>query len=539
MTTVRIENFWGGVAPSRYFAGDGQHLAYIGIDPDLPISDAVGDRETSGALRPAGYSSFDGANVNANPYWIVTTPKNSNVYTVLNNGRLISYTSALGSETLIGTATTSSGNGAVYYNNYIYVAANGDISRYGPLDGTPTLTDAVWTGSTLGSQTAIVNTTYPSIRGSGTLPNHAMHVHVDNKLYFCDYDSTSSTATTRGRGLIHFIRTTFSTNEGTGNDGSTYNALDLPLGFMPVDLESYGTDLVIAAIQTSNSTINQGRAALFFWDTISSSFYNQVWLPDPLVTALLNNNGTLYIFSGPISTGTDVSNGYRVSSYLGGQTIRQIYYSDVGSPPLAGAVDSHGDRVVWGTFTQTPSTTAASPNYYAIVMAKNSKNHELSTGVFGIINSRATGAAADGLVTAVKNVQNASFSYPKYVVGWRDASGYGLDSSGTSYGTCVWRSRMYNVGKRFIIKRVRIPLGAAVAANHTITPTIFLDDFSSSSTTGMTVINSTNFASSERVAIFYPGVSGVNNFCLELSWTGTALIPVLPPIEIDIDVLTN
>lgn len=533
--TITISNIFGGKSPSQYFQAEGQYSHSVGIDPDLPISDAVGDRETSGMLRPSGYASFDGANVNANPYWILTSPKTALVYVILNNGRLISYNSSLASETLIGTATSSSGNGAVYYNNYIYIGTNTNISRYGPLSGTAALTDSVWTGTTLGSQTALVNTTYPSIRGSGTLPNHVMHVHTDNKLYVCDYDSTSSTASQRGHGLIHYVRTTFSTTEGTGNDGSTYNALDLPLGYMPTCLESYGNFLVIGAIPDgSNTTLTQGKATLFFWDTVSSSFLQVLYLPDPLITAMKNVNGRLYIFTGAVSNGTDVSNGYRVSVYIGGNRVEQVHYSNTGSPPLAGAVESFGDRVVWGTFEQMPTTTAASPNYYAAGFAYGSKDNRFPAGIHGIINSTASAGAADGLVTAIKNVQQASFSYPRFVVGWRDATNFGLDSQSTTYGTSIWRSPLYRIGKPFTITTIRFSLGTAVAANHTITPTVYLDNFSSSSTSNLAVVNNTNYASSERFIEFRPTISARNNFVLEFSWTGTALLPILLPIEIEI-----
>ena len=527
-----VQSIFEGIAPSQYFARPGNYLAGVGIDPDLPMNDAVGNRQTSGLLRPSGYASFDSGNVNANPYWILTSPKTALVYTYLNNGRLISYNSslAIASETLIGTPTSGAGNGAAYYNNYLYLPTPTDISYYGPLNDTATLYNARWTGAALGTQTALTNTTYPSIRGSGVMPNHPMHVHTDNKLYFGDF--------LNGIGLIHFIKTKRTTKEGDTNDGSTYAtasaSLDLPFGFMPTDIESWGNDIVVSAIQTTNSTLNQGRACLFFWDTASTSFYNQVWLPDPLITALLNNNGKLYIFSGSISTGTDVSNGYRISVYLGGQTTKQIYYSESGSPPLAGAVDAVGDRVVWGTFEQLPTTTGASPEYYGVVMALGSKRHDVPQGVHGIINSKASGTAADGIVTAVKNVQQSSFAYPKFVVGWRDSANFGLDSQSTTYGTSIWRSQMFNIGKKFKITRIRIPLAQAVAANMTITPKVFLDDYSSSSTSGLTVINNTNYPNSERVVVFTPDISGDHNFCLELRSTGTALLVPLFPIEIEI-----
>ena len=142
-----------------------------------------------------------------------------------------------------------------------------------------------------------------------------------------------------------------------------------------------------------------------------------------------------------------------------------------------------------------------------------------------------------GLVTSVKNVQQSSFAYPKFVAGWRDASAFGIDASSTTYGTSVWRSQMFNIGKKFVVKRIRIPLAEAVAANMTITPKLFLDDYSSSSTTGLTVINVTNYANSERTVVYTPDISGNHNFCFELRWSGTALLPVLFPIEIEVEML--
>lgn len=532
MARYTVQAIWSGIAASQYFASAGQSLATLGIDPDLPISDSVGDRLAAGALRPSGYATFSApAIVSTAPYAIITTPKNTNIYALLMNGRLISYNSSFGSETLISAipSCTSDGTFGVYYNNYIYVGTTTDISRYGPLSDTPALTNSIWTGSTLGSQTALTNTSYPRIRGTvGRLPNRPMFVHGDNKLYMGDFKN--------GQGLIHAIKTTKTTYEGDTNDGSAYNVLDLPFGYMPTCIGSLGNDLVIGAIQTTDGTIAQGKASLFFWDTFNDSFYLQVPVPDPMVTALVNNNGYLYVFSGTTSNGTDVSNGYRVSRYLGGQTLEQVFYSNSGMSPLIGAVDAVGEKVVWGTFEQLQSTTASSPEYYATVMSFASKDSRLPGGMQAIVNARAVTSSSEGVVTAVKNLQQSSFSFPKFVVGWSDASGGGLDRQSTTYGTAVWRSQMINVGEKSVIKRIHIPLAAAVGSNMTITPKVFVDDFTSSSTLGLTVINNTNFPNSERSVTYYPDIASNHNFCLEIRWTGSALLPVLLPITIDFDV---
>lgn len=542
--TETIRTILGGMSPSQHFFGEGQYSYSIGIDPDLPQSDAVGDRQTSGIIRPSGYAKFSSTNISANPVAIITTPKTSLIYVVGADGKLVSYTSAFGSETLIGTVTGSVAAGAFYYNNYIYITGTGasanDVSRYGPLDGAASLTNGVWTGATLGSLTALGTATYPSLRGGGNYPKHWGHVHTNDTAYFCDYDNSTSTAATRGRGFLNAIKTTFSATEGTGNNGSAYNVLDLPLGFLPTDIESYGTDIVVCAVQTSDSTLDQGRACLFFWDTFSDSFYNQVWLPDSLATALYNNNGILYIFSGAVSNGADSSNGYRVSVYSGGQSTRQVYYSNYGSPPTAGAVAAIGDKVFWGSFAQIPTTTASAPEYFATVTSIGSKDQRLPSGVHGAIRATATTSTSDGLVTAIAPVQQSSFAYPKLAVGWRGASStFGIDSQSTTYGTSVWRSQIFSYPKNFIVRRITMMLGATPASNMTITPTIFYDDFSGS--VALTTINSTNFTT-RKVELYQTGaneVYGQENFCLELRFSGTSLLPVDGPIEIEVDLIDD
>jgi hypothetical protein len=520
--TIVIGSIFGGESPSQNYFQEGQYLQGVGIDPELPLTDAVGDRRSAGAIRPTAYSEFSTSAIDANPYWLLTTPKNALLYAYMNNGKVYSYDTSFASETSVGTPTSGAGNGSAYYNNYLYFATPTNIARYGPLNNSPALTQTVWTGATLGTQVALTNTTYPAIRGSGLLPNHPMHVHSNNRLYFGDFIN--------GQGIIHAIKTTKVTDEGDTDDGSAYNVLDLPFGYMPTDIESYGTDLVISAIQTTNATFNQGKAALFFWDTISDSFYNQVPLPDSLVTALLNNNGALLVFSGPMSTGTDVSNGYRVSQYLGGQSIQTLYYSEIGTPPLAGAVDAIGDRVLWGTFTHLQTTTAASPEYFAVVMSIGAKNPAVGGGVHCIAKASAAATAADGFVTAVKNVQQSSLSFPKVVMGWRDSGGYGLDKQTTTYTTSIFRTRNFVMGRPGIVKEIRFNVSPAIAANMTITPKLFLDDFTSSSTEGLTVVNATNYASSEKTIKYRPDTNFDNNFVLELRFSGTALVDVKLPI---------
>lgn len=529
--TITISTVFEGQQPSFTFGGPGQFLTSLGIDPDVPITDTATDIKTGGAIRPVAYAKFSSSLVTAAPVAIITSPKNTLVYVVLTNGRLISYTSSFGSETLVGTAAGSVCSGAAYYNNYIYLFGTGasanDVSRYGPLSSGPTLVDGVWTGATLGSQTALGTLTYPTTRHSVKYGNHTAHAHVDGKLYFCDFDNFSSTAANRGAGLIHSINTNFSSTEGTANSSSAYNALDLPWGYAPYAIESYGNSLVIAASQTTDTVLNQGKSAIFIWDTTSTSFSRAVAIPDPYTTALKYQNGVLYGWSG------NLSGGVRFWRYLGGDSIETLKYIEEGYPPFANAVDSFGNRVVWGAFTTYPDNSAS-------LFAYGSKSDLFPRGLHNIAISSLTATSSNGLVTAIKNAQQSSSAFPKFLIGGTDGTNFNIDKQGTTYQTHYWRSSVFNVGARFRIKQVTMNLGQTVAANMTLVPKLYFDNESSSQTG--TTINSTNYSGqviTMRSDNFSGKVEGSINFYLELKFTGTALVTVVPPIVVELEVYDN
>jgi len=535
--TITIDNILEGIAPNLYKGRQGQFAASIGIDPDLPLTDT--GIKTSGVLVPSTYADFSSTGLSGYPLWIITNPKNELLYAYASDGEFISYSATFGSETVIGVPTSGVGNGAAYYNNFIYLATPTNISRYGPLSETAALTNTVWTGTTLGSQTALGDIAYPANRGV-TLPNHPMHVHSDNKLYVGDF-STAAEAN-RGRGLIHWIRTTRGTNEGDTNDGTTRSAFVLPFGYAPTDIESWGNDLVISAIYlggentagtniAANNTLISGRAALFFWDAVNAPSlpYRMVPLVDPSVTALLNHNGTLYIFSG------NMNNGMRVSVYEGGYRVKQIAFFEEGFSPPAGAVSGYGSRIAWGAFTTYPESAAC-------VYALGYKDSNLPLALHNIINSsKGSGVAATNfMVSALSYVQHASFIIPRLVLGWKDGQpteDFGIDRYSGSSGRSMWQSLTYNIGKEFRITKVSIPLGAAVASGHSLAISIFIDD--ASTETALTTINTTNYAASQRKVVQYPSVYGRNNFFLRFLWTSTVTLTVVPPIVIEGETLQD
>ncbi|MFA6171960.1 MAG: hypothetical protein WCW77_00115 [Patescibacteria group bacterium] len=507
--TIRVNSIIGGQGPTQYINIEGGYNAAQGVDPDFPAES--GDKRASGIIVPTGYSKFSGANVDSFVNWLITNIKDEKVYGYQQNGKVVSYDENLANEALVGTPTSGAGNGGNYYNNYLYFMTPTNVSRYGPLNGTPTLTNTFWTGLSLA---ALTNTTYPTIRNV-VIPNHAGHVHGDNCLYFGDVIS--------GQGVIHKIKTTKTTVEGDTNNGSAYNALDLPFGFYPVDIESSGTDLAIVAIQTTSDNLIQGNAHLFLWNTIDDSFFKAIPLPDPLVTAVVNVNGILMIFTG------DGKDGVRISKYIGGNSVIPVLEIDEGAPPFAGAVDAKGNKLFWGAYQSYPTTAG-------VVHALGSKKSNLPQGWHTPV--KCTSAGANPMVTAVKAVEQDSTMTPKVIAAWGDDSGKGIDKySSSATLSSVMRIGPFNIGEKFSIDRIRIPLAKSIAANMQIIPKVYIDDESTTKT--LATVNATNYNGLRKV--IYKGADlqdyiGENNFILELAWGGTVQLPVLLPILVDIDI---
>lgn len=578
---LEIESIAGGISPTAFDdSKDGYH-AGLGIDPDMADNTIL---RPGGIIKPIAYAEFSGAEVNVAPMWLRTTPKNELLYTLLANGKFISYSSALGSETLIATATSCTGNGMVYYNNYIYIFRGVEVDRYGPIDGTPAYTTAIWTTATASNgfnQKAIQNRSYPQANQQA-LPNHVAHVHSDGALYFCD-------VLPDGKGTIHKIKTaptlaydgqtgaftvgltvtggtsgatgvilydddngasgiltlsnvigTFADNEtitdsstgsatvdgvlvqGGGNDGSSFNVLDLPNDFWPTCLESWGNDLVIGALQSATSgqpTRSPGNSSLFFWDTISDSFYDEVKLKDPLTTALKNVNGLLYVTSGNGLTGC------RVSVYAGGRQLTDEMYLDDVLPPYAGAVEALGDKFMFGT-------TTSYPNAFSVVYSFKSKDVRIKSQLHCPIKTSGSGAAPfTGALLAFN--QNAAFR-GRLLVGWQDNSASGIDQFGAaSTLTSTFRKR-WTIGREFHVSELEVPFDSTVAANTSLTITLYADDLSSSQ--ALTAITNSTHPGNKVIVFKRPELNlrGTNDLTVDMTWGLTNPIGVRLPVRVKI-----
>lgn len=526
---IVIDNILGGHAPTTHFAGEGQFRSSIGIDPAQPISDSSTDNMAtlaSGLLRPVPVEKFSGSIISASPLWILPNPKDSNTYVYDAGGKVYSVSSTFNGATALSSLSPAAGEGAAYYDNYMYFAKGNDVARYGPMDSSVsarTWNTIYWT-STL-SATALDNSgNYPSDSGINLrYPAHVMHRHSDNKLYIGDVSASNE-------GILNYIKTSRTSREGDTNNGSTYGALKFPYGLWPMAIESYGTDLAIALYEGTNTNIRNSSAKIAFWDTTSTSYNKIVYVefPDPLITALKNVNGVLYVISGNIR-----KDGFRVSRFVGGYTIEEIGYFETGLPCFPGAVEGTAQRLLFGSFTYVPETVGS---LYSLGLQKSS----LSQGLFNVMSSNGT------LVTAVSLAESNILGFNVPIIGWRDLPNglYGLDIQGSTYSNkaSVWWSSMYRVGQPFQIKKIRIPLAQTMAANMTVTAKVYTDDGAGTTWTYPT-INNTNFPSARNIVLRSDASnnipSGQHNFWLELRWTGSALCTVGLPITIEIETLDD
>lgn len=517
---IQIESIFGGQSEFKYFGSKDQFQGIYGIDPDQPSADSgTQSLRASGYLRPVSSERIDFTLAGA-PLWMVSNPKDDKVYVYDAVGSVYSLDPNGYSMTGVGDlndAGSATGNGSAYYDNYIYFATDSNVARYGPLNGTAAFTDSYWISGL--SMSALTHTTYPSlVQATRVLPNHPLHLHVPNgRLYIGDVVDN--------QGIIHYIATTKTSVEGDTNNSSTYNALDLPYGFWPTDIESYGTDLAVAMYEgNSDSVTLQKKAKLYFWDTTSSSPNKVIEkeFPDPIITALENVNGVLYTFSGqPGALGT------RVCRFVGGYSFEQVAFIEDSEPPFPGATTEILNRILFGGLVSDVNGGTKEAGVYAIGSKTGKYN-----GLFNVMGATNSSTSTD--ITSLAVIDQDGFNFQIPIIGWTTGSAHGIDRQTTTYDKVnqIYRSPTYRLGRPFKITKIRIPLAQAMAANMTVVPKIYVDEEGTTYT--LTTLNNTNYPNSERQIVFRPeNMVGKHSLFLELKWSGSALCTLALPISIE------
>ena len=714
--SIDINSIYGGISPTLNQGEEGSYLGACAIDPDIKINNRIG-----GSISPTSYSLTTSAVSGVN--WFEKNDQNNNIYYYNRNGEF-GFIDPLGNTTVVATIIGSSGNGLRYYNNYYYLATNSNIHRYGPMNGTPTLTENWWSSvapkrnvfrinpvspfdraiigigtdtgiaqsiqeptsitfryveflmsvsgptenlfinvslqtdangipsgtkiasvdipsfkigfagspneiagygsliADLGEQTLVANTRYwfvvevgagwtlgtswvnilrngdvyspgrlamlqngnwvlfagstdisialynssltanalgnepYSTIGNYTLPNHTIHKHTDNNLYFVDFkhgqgtlnriatgssiyasdimdfavgdfitgDISGATATILvinqdiqsvftgadfgGELVLVGVSGTFQNGEiiraigdkrariagtlkvGYSNTNSDEAVLRFASGEKPTSISSYGTDLVVG-YETQNT------AGLFFWDTFAGSFYRNISLPYPKLSALYSHNGDLYTFGG--------SDTLSLGRYIGGETIQEIFHCDHATLPLQGAITSYHNKIIFGS----------------------SQTYPASRGTIWAWGSKAT--VPQRLHAIGSNPEQISALIVENINGDLITSSNGLYRKASSGFNSIWRSRMFNISQPFTITSITFPF-SGVLGTTTITAKIYYDNERTSDT------HTLELDENSRSFTINPTRQGTTNFFIELTFSGNTFVAINFPIRISLSI---
>lgn len=532
--TIRIESILGGHSPTSHFSAPDQFYDSIGIDPAQTAYGA----KASGLIYPVGSKETTDLSTEA-PLWFVESPRSGTDSLFIYDAAGSVYTMNVASYIISGLGDlndggSANGNGAAYYDNYMYFARDTTVARYGPLDGTPAWTDDYWTG-TLG-KTALSNTLYPSNSLGPAFPNHILHRHSDGKLYIADVVGN--------QGTLHYIKTAKTTVEGDTDDGSTYDKITVGYGLWPTAMESYGDLIAIAFTETGTPAVSsrnaRTKAKLALWDTTSDKVNSITWVefPDEIISSIKNINGVLYILSGAAGF-----NGFRLSRLISSNSIEELFLSVDGELPYPGAVTGTSGRVLIGSYSNNLESAVSVYSY-------NLNMTGAGQGMFNVMSS----PISSGTATALFLLEKYLFELP--IVGFTTGS-TGTNSNGVlrplagsaaelTTSPCWWWSQIYRIGQPFKITKIRINFENTINANqeHIITPSIFTDASGGTSyiggqTPGLSVISSVLYEGKNSVVLRPQNLTGNDNFQLELKFTGRYSIAVSLPITIEYELIDD
>ena len=108
---------------------------------------------------------------------------------------------------------------------------------------------------------------------------------------------------------------------------------------------------------------------------------------------------------------------------------------------------------------------------------------------------------------------------------------FGIDAISTGGGQSIWRSEVITPEhaneSKLMVKEIRIPLSQAVSANTAFTITLYADN--ALVDVEFVVDNSTRFLGKKFIVI-RPAVEFVNNFFIQINFTGSTLTTIGLPI---------
>jgi len=374
--------FYGGIASSKK----------IGVRGSFALAQRANifDEATEVTINPTSVK-VSGTTVTDLIKWIVSgNPYDTNTYFYSSGGKLYKETSG-GTWSTVGTLSTASGQGADLYSDYIYFTKNAAMARYGPLSGSPSLTDP-WATAT----------------GINTTSDYAPVKAFLNGL-----------AVGHGNYLGWW-------------DGSVWDndRLILAPGYKIRSLEVIDEFLVIGCWRGTSITANeQGR--LYFWDGTSQNYNYMVEINEGGVAAVLNNKNRLITSIG--------GSGVLMQNYRPFQKINTVPLLTIGKyvEVLPGAMTNWRGMAHIGIGGNTDSADI----YQGVYTFGNSREEFPEALNYGYTISTGTAQSTTLKIGALKGIGNNLY------IAWRDGDTYGVDkvtNSGSPFASAVIESLIFD-----------------------------------------------------------------------------------------------
>lgn len=132
-------------------------------------------------------------------------------------------------------------------------------------------------------------------------------------------------------------------NDGTTTPAHNGQALDLPSGYRCLAITDDGTYLVVVCCENYVRYGSRARTRVLFWDTFSTSWVREYYIPEPYVSGAVNIGGTPYVLGRNAVWATTLNGRKRVLTRKPG-----IFQSQIQGNK---AQSIYGEALVWGGTT--------------------------------------------------------------------------------------------------------------------------------------------------------------------------------------------
>ena len=398
MALWQINRWFGGLSTGSKRGVDGAFAASQGLD-----------FRTDPDVLQANYvmTKQSASNVTGLVKWFAQY--NTTYYAYADDGKIHSNAS---SWTSLRTVASSTGQGLAVFResgtDYLYYAQNAQLGRYGDLAGSPSFTDNY--------QTLTTDTLWHPLK---------------QFLNLLCIGNVGTLATLSSTGTF------------------TSAAITLPLGWKIKSLEVKG-DLLFIGAWRGTAITDYEQGAIFSWDGTATTWNSVEFINESGVNALFNQSDTLYI-----------SAGTRGNLYVfsGGKFVKIKRIPNIGAGKtieiFPGAMTGFNGIFHFGLSGASPSSASTTVAQGIYTWGQPEKNYPT---VLNFDYPISTGTAS-GSGMNIGAVYGASPTV--LLVGWKDASTYGIDqiSTSTLQTSVTYESLIYDAKAPYLpklFKEIRI-----------------------------------------------------------------------------------